>query len=150
MTNKYVLKCHAVFAQRISDLKDHVKKLHGTLPPKEFVQHETVKLAARIRKATFDIIPQDPNRPEYLLTGELKKYRRYRQGLQRYRVLFCFSNNPAIIIYLYLNDRNHLRKQGGRSDPYEEFKKMLSSGTISHDPQDQRIQRWIQQYPPIS
>lgn len=144
--NNFYLKCHELFAQRIAELKEHVKKLHDTLPKEEFIQHETVKLAARIRKATLETIPEDPNRAEYLLSGELKKYRRYKQGLQRYRIIFCFSNRPSIIIYLYVNDRDHLRKQGDKNDPYEEFKKMVRSGKFSNDPQDPKIQKWIQNY----
>lgn len=121
-------------------------KLHDSLPKEEFIHHEAVKLFARIRKATLEIIPEDPNRPEYLLSGKLRKYRRYKQGLQRYRTMFCFSNRPSIVIYLYLNDRDHLRKQGGRTDPYEEFKKMVRSGKFSHDPQNSKIQKWIRNY----
>ncbi len=144
--SKYYLKCHELFAGRIAKLKEQVKKLNATLPADEFVQHEMVQLAARIRRATVEIIPEDPNRPEYVLSGDLKKYRRYKQGLQRYRLMFCFSNKPAIIIYLYVNDKDHLRKQGDRNDPYEEFKQMVRSGKTSHDPQDPVIQKWIQQY----
>jgi len=144
--SKYYLKCHDLFSGRIARLKEQVKKLHATLPADEFVQHETVKLAARIRRATVEIIPEDPNRPEYVLSGDLKKFRRYKQGLQRYRIMFCSSNKPAIIIYLYVNDKDHLRKQGDRNDPYEEFKQMVRSGKTSHDPQDPAIQKWIRQY----
>ncbi len=144
--NNFYLKCHELFAQRIGELKEDVKKLYDTLPKEEFIHHETVKLSARIKKATLEIIPEDPNRSDYLLSGELRKYRRYKQGLQRYRIIFCFSNRPSIIIYLYVNDRGHLRKQGARTDPYEEFKKMVRSGEFSHDPQASQIQKWIQSY----
>ena len=144
--SNYYLKCHELFAQRIAKLKEHVIKLHDTLPKEDFIRHEIVKLSARIRKATLEIIPQDPNSPDYLLSGELKKYRRYKQGLQRYRIMFCFSNRPSIIIYLYVNDRDHLRKQGARTDPYEEFKVFVRSGKFSHDSQAPQIQKWIQSY----
>jgi len=144
--SKYYLKCHELFAGRIAQLKEQVKKLHATLPADEFVQHETVKLAARIRNATIEVIPEDPNRPEYVLSGDLKKYRRYKQGLQRYRIMFCFSNRPGIIIYLYVNDKDHLRKQGDRNDPYEEFKQLVRTGKVSSDPQDPAVQKWVRQY----
>lgn len=144
--NKYYLKCHALFAQRMAKLKEQVKKLHTTLPTDEYLRHETVKLAARIRRATIEVIPEDPNRSEYVLSGDLKKYRRYKQGLQRYRIMFCFSNKPGIIIYLYVNDKDHLRKQGDRNDPYEEFKQMVRSGKVFSDPQSPVIQEWIQSY----
>jgi len=144
--SKYYLKCHELFAGRIAQPQEQVKKLHATLPADEFVQHETVKLAARLRKATNEVIPEDPNRPEYVLSGDLKKYRRYKQGLQRYRIMFCFSNRPSIIIYLYVNDKDHLRKQGGRNDPYEEFKQLIRTGKVSSDPQDPAVQKWILRY----
>jgi toxin YhaV len=144
--NNFYLKCHEFFSQRILELKKDVRKLHDTLSKEEFIHHETVKLSARIRKATLEIIPEDPNRPDYLLSGDLRKYRRYKQGLQRYRIIFCFSNRPSIIMYLYVNDREHLRKQGSRTDPYEEFKKMVRNDKFSYDPCDLKIQKWIRDY----
>ena len=146
MTNNYILKAHEFFANRVDVLKKQVKKLKQTLPSEEFVQHEIVKLAVGVRKSTIEIIPQDPNRREYLLSGDLKKYRRYKQGLQRYRIMFCFSNKPRIIIYLYLNDEKHLRKDGDKNDPYHEFKSLISKGKVSHNPQDTAVQKWIQEY----
>ncbi len=75
-------------------------ELRNKLSNEEFRHHEIVKLAYRIREADQEIIPRDPNRPEYRLTGNLKKYRRYKQELQRYRLFFCFSNQPKIILVL--------------------------------------------------
>lgn len=146
MTNNYILRAHEFFANRVDVLKEQVKKLKQTLPPEEFVQHEVVKLAARVRNATIEVIPQDPNRPEYLLSGDLRKYRRYKQGLQRYRIIFCFSNKPSVIIYLYMNDEKHLRKDGSKNDPYHEFKILINKGKVSHSPHDPAIQEWIQEY----
>ena len=119
MKSSYLLKYHDFYFQRIAKLKEQVKELHNKLSNEEFRQHEIVKLAYRIREADQEIIPQDPNRPEYRLTGDLRKYRRYKQGLQRYRLFFCFSNQPKIILYLYLNDEKHLRKAGDKGDPYD-------------------------------
>ncbi len=121
MKIKYLLKYHEFYYHRIATLKEQVKELRSKLELEEFKQHETVKLAARIRRADQEIIPEDPDRPEYRLKRELKKYRRYKQGLQRYRLFFCFSSRPPIILYLYLNDEKHLRKVGSKSDPYEGF-----------------------------
>jgi len=145
-TNSYLLKYHAFYSQRIAQLKAQVKQLHNKLSTEEFKQHEIVKFAYRIRKADQEIIPQNPNRPEYRLRGELKKFRRYKQGLQRYRLFFCFSEHPKIILYLYLNDEKHLRKTGAKNDPYEEFKKFVAKGIFSHNPADPKIQKWIKRY----
>ena len=146
MMNKYVLKAHDYYFHRIKELTVQIRELHKVLEPDQFIQHPAVKLARRIREADRNIIPQDPDRPEYHLTGELKKYRRYKQGLQRYRLFFCFSNQPKIILYLYLNDEKHLRKEGDKNDPYQVFKKFISQGLFSHDPENQKIQRWIREY----
>ena len=141
--NKYILKYHSFYFNRVSKLKEQVKSLAKKLKGEEFLQHDIVKMAYRIRKADQEIIPQDPNRPEYRLSAELRKYRRYKQGLKRYRLFFCFSDKPGIILYLYLNDEKHLRKKGHKSDPYEQFKKFVTRGDVSHDPNDPSIQRWI-------
>lgn len=148
MTNKYLLKYHLFYCQRIAKLKEQVKELRSKLSNEEFKQHAVVKLAYRIREADREIIPQDPDRPEYHLRGDLKKYRRYKQGLQRYRLFFCFSLHARIILYLYLNDEKHLRKTGDKKDPYKEFKKLVAKGHFSHNPDDPKIQQWIRSYRP--
>lgn len=140
---EYLLRYHAFYAERVSRLKERVKRLKETLSPEDFRGHETVKLAFRIRQADQEIIPIDPDRPEYRLHGDLRKFRRYKQGLQRYRLMFCFSSHPKIIIYLYLNDEEHLRKGGDKNDPYAEFKKLLHRGRFPHNPADPALQKWL-------
>ncbi|MBU1122244.1 MAG: type II toxin-antitoxin system YhaV family toxin [Candidatus Omnitrophota bacterium] len=143
MKSKYLLKYHELYYQRIVELKKQVKELHSKLSPEEFKQHEIVKFAARVRKADQEIIPENPDRLEYRLKDELRKYRRYKQGLQRYRLFFCFSNKPPIILYLYLNDEKHLRKEGSKTDPYEVFKKLAAKKYFSPDPTNSKIRNWI-------
>ena len=146
MTSSYYLKCHDFFDGKISLLKNHIRELKEKLSKEDYIHHEMVKLAARVRRATLEVIPQNPNRRDYLLSRELKKFRRYKQGLQRYRLIFCFSTTPKIIIYLYLNDVFHLRKQGDKGDPYKEFSQLLKNGKFSHDPADKKIKKWIKEY----
>lgn len=146
MGNPYVLKIHQLLFQRIDNLKIQVKELKEKLDDNSYRQHPLVKFAYRIRKAVEEIIPENPDRSEYQLTGELRKYRRYKQGLQRYRLFFCFSSEPRIILYLYLNDEKHLRKEGDKNDPYEIFKKFIRQGVVFNDPENPRIQKWISEY----
>jgi toxin YhaV len=146
LESKYLLRYHHFYAQRVSKLKEQVKELKKRLDPEQFKEHEIVKLAFRIRGASQETIPQDPNRPEYQLRDELRKYRRYKRGLQRYRIIFCFSSQPPIIVYLYVNDEKRLRKDGDRNDPYEEFKKQTYQGYFSHNPSDPKLQKWINNF----
>ncbi len=146
--NNYLLKTHEIFFQRMVELNHNVKALSKRLSAEQLPQHETVKLARRIYHATLDIIPENPDHPAYRLTADLRKYRRYKQGLGRYRLFFAFSNTPKIILYLYLNDRTSLRKAGDRNDPYERFSAFVRQGRVSHDPLDPRIQTWIRAYDP--
>lgn len=145
MKSSYLLKTHLFYSQRVDALKEQVKKLRAILTHDEFIQHEVVKFAARLRHATMEIIPEDPHRPEYRLQGDLKKYRRYKQGLKRYRLFFTFSMQPQIILYLYINDEKHLRKDGDKNDPYEEFSRFVKKEQLSHDPSDGKMQAWIQE-----
>ena len=145
--NNYLLKSHEFFSQRIVELNREIIKLREKkLTLEELAQHPTVKLAKRVYHATFEIIPADPNHPDYRLEGEVRKYRRYKIGLERYRLFFGFSSQPKIILYLYLNDESTLRKEGSKSDPYEQFKKLVRQEKFSHDPADIKIQKWIRDY----
>lgn len=141
--SKYLLKYHKFYSEKVDVLKQEIKKLKVSLHHEAFAQHPEVKFAARLMKATKETIPEDPNKKEYQLHGDLKKYRRYKQGLQRYRLFFTFSTNPPIILYLYVNDQSSLRKEGDKNDPYRIFTKLVEQKKVSHDPNDPVIQEWI-------
>ncbi len=147
--HNYLLKAHEIFFQRTVAFNDAVKALSEKLSHEELRAHDTVKLAKRVYTATLETIPQNPNDPDYYLRGDLKQYRRYKRGLDRYRLFFAFSMTPRIILYLYLNDRTTLRKEGDKRDPYEIFKGFVRQGRVSHDPLDPRIQKWVRAYSPI-
>lgn len=146
MKPNYLLKCHKFYSDRIDSLKQEIKELKNFLTEEEFSKHPDVKFAVRVRKASKEIIPEDPDRQEYQLHGDLKKYRRYKQGLQRYRLFFAFSNKPSVILYLYINDKSSLRKEGSKNDPYILFSKFVDKKQVSHDPNDPDIQSWIKNY----
>jgi toxin YhaV len=143
MKHKYLLKCHKFYFDTIDNLKREIQKLKASLDHEKFLQHPDVKFAARLRNATMEVIPEDPNKKEYQLHSELKKYRRYKQGLQRYRLFFTFSTRPPVILYLYINDKSSLRKNGDKNDPYVIFNKLVTLKKVSHDPNDKAIQKWI-------
>lgn len=147
--SKYLLKFHKFYFDKVELLKKEVKILKEQLDREAFLQHPQVKFAARLRDATTKIIPEDPDRKEYQLHGNLKKYRRYKQGLQRYRLFFTFSSKPPIILYLYINDQSTLRNEGSKHDPYVIFNRFIERGEVSHNPSDPKIQKWIKNEPEL-
>ena len=52
---------------------------------------------------------------------------------ERFRLFYTFSSVQRVIIPLYLNDANTLRKRGAGSDPYEIFKRMVRQGDVGSD-----------------
>lgn len=52
---------------------------------------------------------------------------------ERYRLFYTFSSVERVIIPLYLNDIDTLRKRGAGSDPYQIFKRMLHRGEVGSD-----------------
>jgi toxin YhaV len=146
MKSNYLLKAHEFYQQRVDLLKSKIIKLKKNLLPEVFLQHELVKFAFRLRKATEEVIPENPDKPEYRLKGSLKKYRRYKQGLTRYRLIFFFSSHPPVIVYLYINDEKHLRKEGDKNDPYHEFSRLVERGVFTANGNDPLAKEWIRNF----
>ncbi|HET7159325.1 MAG TPA: type II toxin-antitoxin system YhaV family toxin, partial [Burkholderiales bacterium] len=59
-------------------------------------------------------------------------WRRVKKGLpERYRLFFRFASRPVkLIVYVWFNDEDTLRKAGSRTDVYEVFKRMLMRGKV--------------------
>ena len=52
----------------------------------------------------------------------------------RYRLFFRFASNPVkVIVYVWFNDEDTLRKAGAKTDVYDAFKRMLSRGVVPGD-----------------
>jgi len=84
----------------------------------------------------LEIIPGDPSRPEYrqgnTLGGEYRHWLRAK-FFGRFRLFFRYDSRSRLIVYAWVNDERTLRKRGGRSDPYEVFRRMLASGNPPND-----------------
>jgi len=141
--NGWKLFYHPVFGDHYAQLRDRARLLKKHLSNAEFVGHPDVKLVAAVRRVVLEIIPEDPNRPDFWLRGDLARFRRVkRYGLpDRYRLFYVFSEQRKALIILYLNDSRTLRKQGAKSDPYEVFGQLLRSGQIGSD-FDENLAQW--------
>lgn len=86
--NGWKLLYHPVFGDRYAELRERVRVLKKRLGNAEFARHPDVKLVAAVRRAVLEIVPQDPNRPDFWLKDDLAKFRRVKgYGLpDRYRL----------------------------------------------------------------
>lgn len=66
---KYLLKAHKFYSDRIEVLKAEIKKLKLSLNTEAFEQHPDVKFAVRLRNATMQTIPDDPDKKNINCAG---------------------------------------------------------------------------------
>jgi toxin YhaV len=133
--NGWKILFHPLFAERIRALRVEAEELKASLTEDSYRSHPRVRLLAAVFRLIRDVIPENPNAPDFQLRADLAKFRRAKShGLpERYRLFWVFSSTARTIIFLYLNDESTLRKQGSRTDPYELFKGMVRQGRIGDD-----------------
>ena len=126
---------HPIFAERFRVLRAEVEELKARLPDAEYRAHPQVRLLAAVVRLVREIIPENPNAPEFRLHDDLAKFRWAKgHGLpERYRLFWAFSSTAKAIVFLYLNDEHTLRKEGSRTDPYNIFKAMVQQGKVGED-----------------
>ncbi len=123
-----------LFDARWRVLRERVKHLKATLDTQAFNAHPDVKLFAALVNIVHELVPADPNAPQFLLGNTLgSQHRGWRRvkgnGLPgRMRLFFKFSASRKVIVYAWLNDAKTLRKQGGATDVYSVFQGMLKAG----------------------
>jgi toxin YhaV len=98
-------------------------------------QNASKRLAA-ITKLAFDVIPQDPARPEYRQGGTLGTEHKHwfrAKFFQQYRLFFRYHAPSKVIVFAWVNDEDTKRAYESSDDAYRVFRKMLESG---HPPDD--------------
>jgi|GEM_PF-360364 len=138
------------FRQAYEELRAEVRKLKAELPPEVYLKHATVKLFAHIRHFVREVVPGNPNAPEFTLSGDLGHFRRGQgHGIpDRYRIFWAFSSQRKVIVFLYLNDETTLRKAGSSTDPYEVFRWLLRQGRIGAD-FEANYRQWLADNPDL-
>ena len=115
-------------AQQVSSLKE--KDTVG------YVKKNASKRLAAITKLAFDVIPQDPTRPEYRqgnTLGEAHKHWFRAKFFQQYRLFFRYHVPSKVIVLAWVNDEDTKRAYESSADAYRVFRNMLASG---HPPDD--------------
>lgn len=126
---------HPLFLAQIEALARQVEVFRQK-DPTGYLKKNAAKRLAAITRLAFDVIPQDPTRPEYrqghtLGDGHPHWFRA--RFYQQYRLFFRYHTPARVIVYAWVNDENSLRARESSDDAYRVFRKMLESG---HPPDD--------------
>jgi len=135
LINGWKLFAHPLFLSQFEALLAQVELLRQQHPD-GYGRKKPAKLLAAISKLIFDVIPQDPARPEYRLGDTLgDEYKHWFRAkfYQQYRLFFRYHKASKVIVFAWVNDEDSLRAYGSSEDAYRVFRRMLESG---HPPND--------------
>ena len=131
----WTLFAHPLFITQVDSLVEQVEVLRQKDPTGYMKKNASKRLAA-IVKLVFDVIPQDPTRPEYRQGGTLGDERKHwfrAKFFQQYRLFFRYHASAKVIVFTWVNDDDTKRAYESSDDAYRVFRKMLESG---HPPDD--------------
>ncbi len=126
---------HPLFLAQLEALAGQVEVLKLKDPVGYGKKNASKRLAA-ITKLAFDIIPQDPTRPEYRqgnTLGDEHKHWFRAKFFQQYRLFFRYHAASKLIVFAWVNDEDTKRAYESNDDAYRVFRRMLESG---HPPGD--------------
>ena len=135
VVNGWTLYIHPLFQQQYLSLEKQVSSLKAK-DPKGYTKKNATKRLAAIHKLAFEIIPQDPTKPEYRqgnTLGNDNKHWVRAKFFQQYRLFFRFHQGSKVIVYAWVNDEKNKRAYESKTDAYKVFAKMLKSGRPPDD-----------------
>ena len=124
------LFAHPIFLDQLDALTSQVEALKRK-DPVGYVKKNATKRLAAIAKLAFDVIPQDPTRPEYRqgnTLGEEHKHWFRAKFFQQYRLFFRFHAQARLIVFAWVNDEDTKRAYESADDAYRVFRRMLDTG----------------------
>jgi toxin YhaV len=128
--NGWALFAHPVFLDQLDELTTQVEALKRKDPAGYAGKNATKRLAA-IARLVFEVIPQDPARPEYRQGNTLGEDNRHwfrAKFFQQYRLFFRFHARAKVIVFAWVNDADTRRAYESADDAYRVFRKMLANG----------------------
>ena len=120
---------HPLFLAQIEALAQQVDTFKRKDPTGYKKMNASKRLAA-ITKLAFDVVPQDPTRPEYRQGGTLGENHKHwlrAKFLQQYRLFFRYHASSKVIVYAWVNDEDTRRTYESSDDAYRIFRKMLAT-----------------------
>lgn len=128
--NGWTIYAHPLFLQQVEALTEQVESLKKK-DPKGYEKKNATKRLAAIMQLAFEVIPQDPTRPEYRqgdTLGEDYKHWFRAKFFQQYRLFFRYRADTKLIVFAWVNDEDTKRAYGSNGDAYRVFRKMLEAG----------------------
>lgn len=135
VVNGWTVFAHPLFLDQLDLLTAQVEKLKQK-DPKGYVNNNAAKRLAAIGKLAFEVVPQDPARPEYRQGGTLgEDYKHWLRVkfFQQYRLFFRYHAASKIIVFAWVNDTDTKRAYESSDDAYRVFRKMLNGGNPPDD-----------------
>lgn len=126
---------HPLFLAQLEILVRQVEALKQK-DPTGYAKKNAAKRLAAITKLAFDVIPQDPTRPEYRqgdALGEDFKHWFRAKFFQQFRLFFRYHAASKVIVLAWVNDEDTKRAYESDDDAYRVFRKMVQGG---HPPDD--------------
>ena len=136
--NGWQLYYHRIFKAALDELEAAVRQIAAD-DPRGYKTHPNTRLLALIYRTVTQLVPTNPDAPDFRLGKTLvaghTNWRRVKKGMPgRYRLFFRFATAPVkVIVYVWFNDEDTLRKAGAKTDVYESFRSMLSRGVVPGD-----------------
>jgi toxin YhaV len=135
VVNGWTLFAHPIFLDELDSLTAQVEALKRK-DPAGYVKKNATKRLAAIAKLAFEVIPQDPARPEYRqgnTLGDEHKHWFRAKFFQQYRLFFRFHAQVKVIVFAWVNDEDTKRAFESADDAYRVFRRMLDSGRPPSD-----------------
>ena len=126
---------HPLFLAQLETLAQQVETLQQK-DPVGYVKKNASKRLAAITRLAFDVIPQDPARPEYRQGNTLGDHHKHwfrAKFFQQYRLFFRYHAPGKVLVLAWVNAEDSKRAYESSDDAYRVFRKMLEAG---HPPDD--------------
>jgi toxin YhaV len=130
VVNGWTILAHPLFLDQL-EMLNHQVEARKKKDPNSYLKKNAAKRFAAIKKLAFEVIPQDPSRPEYRQGNTLGEAHRHwfrASFFQQYRLFYRYHAASKLIVYVWVNDENTKRAYESGDDAYRVFRKMLESG----------------------
>ena len=135
LQNGWQLFYFRLFKAALDELEADVTRL-ARQDPRGYKTHPKTRLLASVYKSITQLVPANPDHADCrlgkTLGAEYANWRRVKKGMpDRYRLFFRFASSPVkLIVYVWFNDEDTLRKAGSKTDVYAAFRRMLERGEV--------------------